>query len=352
MDVLIVTGSSVAYFFQSWRDLRPDPEPPMCIMKTGAAIITLIRLGKFLESRAKGKASEALKALMGLRARTARVFRDGVEVETDIDRVVVGDVVVVRPGEKVPVDGILVDGRSAIDESMITGESMPVNKEPGDEAIGGDAQQGRAVKKSRPLKSGGTVCLPQIVRMVQEAQAGKAPIQKLTDQIGQYFCACCHCDGVVHICRLVMGCAHRLARGHDETPWRCWLSHALVRWAWQRRRRLWWAWPKGAGNGILFKNSETLQRAGQVNIVALDKTGTITRGEPDVTDIVPIPGWNTDEVLRPGRQCRTRIRTSPGPRHCEGWSGERFEPYRAISIPGFQWIWNRRHSGGEKSRYR
>ncbi len=295
MDVLIVLGSSVAYFSSLAVTVGLIASPNV-YFETGAAIITLIRLGKFLETRARGKTSEALKALMGLRAKTARVVRNGAEVEIGIDAVSVGDTVVVRPGEKVPVDGIISDGRSAFDESMITGESMPVSKGPGDEVIGATLNR-EGMIQFEATKVGRNTALARIVQLVQEAQAGKAPIQKLTDEIGRYFVPIviglalftfvgwvwvAHIDwmgamlNAVAVVVIACPCAIGLA-----TP-----TAILV------------GTTKGAGHGILFKNSEALERAGRVSVVLLDKTGTITRGEPEMTDLVAAPHQTMDEVLR------------------------------------------------------
>ena len=185
MDVLIMMGSSVAYFSSLLVTIGVIHSPNV-YFETGAAIITLIRLGKYLETRAKGKTSQALKALMGLQARKASVVRNGVEVEISIEQVAVGDTVLVRPGEKIPVDGIISEGHSAIEESMITGETMTVMKGPGDEVIGATINR-EGLIKFEAVRVGRNTTLSQIVRLVQEAQASKAPIQKLADEIGRYF---------------------------------------------------------------------------------------------------------------------------------------------------------------------
>jgi Cu+-exporting ATPase len=295
MDVLIVLGSSVAYF-SSLGVTAGLIRSPNVYFETGAAIITLIRLGKFLESRAKGKTSEALKALMGLSARTARVMREGVEVEMSVEHVAVGDVVVVRPGEKVPVDGVILEGQSAFDESMITGESMPVNKGPGDEAIGATINR-EGLIKLQAAKVGKNSTLAQIVRLVEQAQAGKAPIQKLTDEIGKYFVpivmavAVLTFAGWLWVARIDWPGAMMNAVAVLVIACPCALGLATP-------TAIMVGMAKGASNGILFKNGESLQAAGRVNIVALDKTGTITRGEPEVIDILPAPRWSADEVLR------------------------------------------------------
>ena len=295
MDVLIALGSSVAYFYSLGVTVGLIPSPHV-YFETGAAIITLIMLGKYLEARAKGQTSQALKALMGLRPKTARVLRQGVETEISIEQVAVGDTVVVRPGEKVPVDGIITEGRSALDESMITGESMPVSKGLGEEVIGATINK-EGLIKFEATKVGKNTTLAQIVRMVQEAQGSKAPIQKLADQISAYFVP------VVIGLALVTFLAWLFIARSD---WTGAMINAVAVLVIACPCALGLATPtaimvgttKSAENGILFKNSETLQRAGRVNVVVLDKTGTITRGEPEVTDIVPAPGISADEVLR------------------------------------------------------
>ncbi|MFN2285229.1 MAG: heavy metal translocating P-type ATPase, partial [Anaerolineae bacterium] len=184
MDVLIALGSSTAYLYSlpivfGWLDGH-------VYLETSAVIITLIRLGKLLEARAKGGASEAIKKLMGLRAKTAQVERDGVEIAVAVDEVLVGDVVLVRPGEKIPVDGVVIEGRSAVDESMLTGESLPVEKGPGDPVIGATLNK-LGLLKFEATKVGKQTALAQIIRLVEEAQGSKAPIQRLADQISAVF---------------------------------------------------------------------------------------------------------------------------------------------------------------------
>jgi len=294
MDVLIMLGSSVAYFSSLLVTVGVINSPNV-YYETGAAIITLIRLGKYLESRAKGRTSEALKALMGLRPKTAIVIRDGDEVSINVEDVLVGDTIIIRPGEKVPVDGIISYGKSAFDESMLTGESMPVSKGPGDEVIGATINL-EGLIKFEATKVGKNTTLAQIVRLVQDAQSSKAPIQKLTDEISKYFVP------------VIVGLAVLTFAG--------WLLVASIGWTGAMINAvavlviacpcaIGLATPtaimvgttKGAGNGILFRNSETLERAGRVNIVVLDKTGTITRGEPEMTDVIPINGHDSSELL-------------------------------------------------------
>ena len=294
MDVLIALGSSVAYFYSVGVTVGLIFSS-MVYFETGAAIITLILLGKFLEARAKGKTSDALKALMGLRARTAHVKRAGLESEMDIEQVAVGDTIVVRPGEKVPVDGIISLGHSTFDESMITGESMPVSKGPGDAVIGATINKEGLIEFDA-TKVGKNTTLAQIVQLVQEAQGSKAPIQKLADRISAYFV-----PAVVAIALLTF--TAWIAFAHAD--WSGALINAVAVLVIACPCALGLATPtaimvgtaKGAQNGILFKNSETLERAGRVSVVVLDKTGTITKGEPAVTDVIAVAGRSEDDVL-------------------------------------------------------
>ncbi|HEX7568520.1 MAG TPA: copper-translocating P-type ATPase, partial [Anaerolineaceae bacterium] len=295
MDVLIALGSSVAYFYSVGVTFGLIPSQDV-YFETGAAIITLIMLGKFLEARAKGKTSEALKALMGLRAKTAHVMRDGIELEIDIEQVAVGDTILVRPGEKVPVDGIISEGHSTLDESMITGESMPTSKGPGDEIIGATINK-EGLIKFEATKVGKNTTLAQIVRMVQEAQGSKAPIQKLADRISAYFVP-------VVIGLALLAFFGWLAIGRVE--WSVAMVNAVAVVVIACPCALGLATPtaimvgttRGAENGILFKNSEALERAGRVRVVVLDKTGTITRGQPAVTDVIAAQGQSADEIIR------------------------------------------------------
>ena len=296
MDVLIAMGSSVAYFYSVAVVLRLVPSEHV-YFETGAAIITLIMLGKFLEARAKGRTSEALKKLMGLRAKTATVIRDGAEIEIKIDQVAVGDTILVRPGDKVPVDGVIVEGRTTLDESMITGESMPVAKGLGDTVIGATINK-EGLVKFEATQVGRNTVLAQIVRMVQEAQGSKAPIQALADKVSAYFVP------------MVIGLATLtflawIVLGHVD--WTRAMINAVAVLVIACPCALGLATPtaimvgtgKGAENGILFKSSESLERAGRVRVVVLDKTGTITRGEPSLTDVIADEGWGkADDLLR------------------------------------------------------
>ena len=301
MDVLVAMGSSVAYIFSIF--IMVGLLPGHVYFETAAVIITLIRLGKYLEASAKGRTSEAIKKLMGLRAKTAHVLREGAELEIKVDDVQVGDMVLVRPGEKIPVDGSVVEGRSAVDESMLTGESLPIEKGPGDSVIGATLNK-LGLLKFEATKVGRETALAQIIRLVEEAQGSKAPIQKLADQISAVFVPA------------VIGAAVLTFLGwyflSPASPAVSQFTRALINMV----AVLVIACPcamglatptavmvgtgKGAEMGILFRNSEALERAGKVSVVALDKTGTVTKGQPAVTDIVTSSSSlvSNDEVLR------------------------------------------------------
>src|SRR5512141_891634 len=290
MDVLIVMGSSAAFFYSlpitfGWL-------PGHVYYETAAVIITLIKLGKFLEARAKGRTSEAIKKMMGLRAKTARVVRAGLETEVPVDDVRVGDVVLVKPGETIPVDGVVVEGRSSIDESMLTGESLPVEKKPGDDVIGATLNK-LGLLKFEATKVGKETALAQIIKLVEDAQGSKAPIQKLADQVSAIFVPI-----VIGIAALTFlgwyffGPPLPINADVDNFTRALIYMVAVLVIACPCAMGL--ATPtavmvgtgKGAEAGILFRNSEALERAGKVSVVVLDKTGTITKGQPSVTDIV------------------------------------------------------------------
>jgi Cu+-exporting ATPase len=290
MDVLIVMGSSAAFFYS--LPITFGLLMGHVYYETAAVIITLIKLGKYLEARAKGRTSEAIKKLMGLRAKTARVIRDGVETEVPADDVRVGDVVVVKPGEKIPVDGVVIEGRSAIDESMLTGESLPVEKKPGDVVIGATLNK-LGMLKFEATKVGKETALAQIVKLVEDAQGSKAPIQKMADQVSAIFVPI-----VIAIASLTFagwyffGPALPINSDIDNFTRALIYMVAVLVIACPCAMGL--ATPtaimvgtgKGAESGILFRTSEALERAGRVTVVVLDKTGTITKGQPAVTDIV------------------------------------------------------------------
>jgi Cu+-exporting ATPase len=289
MDVLIAMGSSAAYFYS--LPVVLGLIPGHTYFETSAVIITLIKLGKYLEARAKGHTSEAIKKLMALRAKSARVIRDGEELEIPADEVIVGDLVSVRPGEKIAVDGVVVEGHSSVDESMLTGESLPVEKGPGDPVIGATLNK-LGIIKFEATKVGKETALAQIVKLVEQAQGSKAPIQKLADQVSAIFV-----PAVITIALLTFLVWYFLVPlpGDSEITL---FTRALINMV----AVLVIACPcamglatptavmvgtgKGAEMGILFKSGEALERAGGTTTVVLDKTGTITRGQPAVTDLV------------------------------------------------------------------
>ncbi len=220
MDVLVVMGSSVAYFYSLGPLL--GLYGTHLYFETAAVIITLIVLGKYLEAKAKGRTSEALKKLMGLRAKTARILRDGVELDIDIDDVRVGDTVIVRPGEKIPVDGVVIDGHSNVDESMITGESLPVEKQSGDKVVGATINK-QGLLKFEATQVGMHTVLAQIVKLVEQAQGSKAPIQKLADQVSAWFVPAVIATAALTFVGHLRGRSNRLVfRKRCYRPWQCW----------------------------------------------------------------------------------------------------------------------------------
>ena len=295
MDVLIAMGSSAAYFYSIpvTVDLMLGSSAlgTHVYYETAAVIITLIKLGKLLEVQAKGKTSAAIKKLMGLRPKTARVVRDHQEIDVPISDVAVGDIVVVRPGEKIPVDGLVIEGRSAVDESMMTGESLPVTKQTGDEVIGGSInKQGRL--KFEAKRVGAETALAQIIRLVEEAQGSRAPIQRLADQVAGVFVP------IVLLIALVtfliwwvvvdLGLTPAMIRMVAVLVIACPCALGLA-----TPTAIMVATGRGAQQGILFKNSQALEQAHSLEVIVLDKTGTLTLGEPSVTDI-----WVKDQKLK------------------------------------------------------
>jgi Cu+-exporting ATPase len=294
MNTLIAVGTSAAYFYSLAAILVPDffraagmvtgGQLPL-YFDTAAAIITLILLGRFLEARARSHTSDAIKKLIGLQPRTARVLRDGGEKDVPIEQVVLGDLLLVRPGERIAVDGIVRDGRSAVDESMVTGESIPVTKEPGEEVIGGTINTSGSFR-FEATRVGRDTVLAQIVRLVQEAQGSKAPIQRLADLVTSYFVPAVL--GIAALTFLVW-----FAFG-PEPAFNLALLNTVAVLIIACPCALGLATPtsimvgtgKGAENGVLFRNAEALERLHNVRAVVLDKTGTLTEGKPRVTDIL------------------------------------------------------------------
>ncbi len=302
MNTLVAVGTSAAYLYSMVAVLFPDlfatvGMKPGLYFDTSAMIIALILLGRFLESRARGHTSEAIKKLIGLNPKTALVIRDGEEREILVEDVQVGDLIVVHPGERVPVDGVVRQGYSSVDESMITGESIPVEKKVGDEVIGASINKTGSFE-FEATRVGKDTTLARIVRLVEEAQGSKAPIQRLADIIASYFVPVVLGVAIItftiwyfvgpapaltfailnFVAVLIIACPCALGLA---TPTAIMVGTG-----------------KGAEHGVLIRSGEALERAHQINTVLLDKTGTLTRGEPAVTDVIAAPSSSQDEVLR------------------------------------------------------
>ena len=294
MDVLVALGTSSAYFFSLANMFTGSQD---LYFETSAVLITLIILGKLLEARAKGQTSAAIKSLMGLQAKTARVVRESQELDIPIEEVVVGDILVVRPGEKVPVDGIIVEGTSTIDESMLTGESLPVDKNVGDSVVGATINKFGAFKFAA-TKVGKDTALAQIVRIVEEAQGSKAPIQRFADVVSGYFV-----PAVVVIAILTFVAWYFI---FDQGNFTRALVNFTAVMVIACPCALGLATPtsimvgtgKGAESGILIKGAEHLENAHRLTTIVLDKTGTITKGEPEATDVIAMAGFSEKEVMQ------------------------------------------------------
>ena len=298
MDVLIAMGTTAAYFYSVYNAFYTPPAADGMMkelyFEAAAVIITLILLGKYLEAVAKGKTSEAIKKLIGLQAKTARVIRSGVEEDILIEEVEIGEIIIVRPGEKVPVDGRIIEGNSSVDESMLTGESLPVEKKVGDFVIGATINK-FGTFRIEATKVGKDTALSQIIRMVEEAQGSKAPVQKIADQVSGVFVPVVVGIALVTFMiwyfaagNLSMGITSAVAVLVIACP--CALGLATP-------TAIMVGTGKGAENGILIKGGEHLETAYKLNTVVLDKTGTITKGQPEVTDVVPLGRYNRDELL-------------------------------------------------------
>jgi Cu+-exporting ATPase len=284
MDVLVALGSSAAYLYSI--PIVLGLLTGHVYFETSAMIITLIVAGKLLEARAKGRTSAAIKQLMGLRARTARVVRDGAEQDIPVEQVRSGDVLIVRPGEKIPVDGVVLDGHSAVDESMITGESLPVDKTPGAEVVGATINK-QGLLTIEAVRVGRETALAQIIKLVEQAQGSKAPIQKIADQVAAVFVPAVIAVAVIVFVIWLVAVGDfttALVRMIAVLVIACPCAMGLA-----TPTAIMVGMGKGAEIGILFKNSEALERAHQLSAVVLDKTGTLTRGEPGLTDIIVSP---------------------------------------------------------------
>ncbi len=301
MHTLIAIGISAAWLYScvavAVPQIFPSRELAEVFYDVTAVVVALVNLGLALELRARGRTSEAIKKLIGLQAKTARVIREGAEVDIPVEEVLVGDSVIVRPGEKIPVDGIVLEGNSAVDESMITGESIPVEKYAGDEVIGATMNQTGSFR-FRATKVGKDTALAQIIRLVQDAQGSKAPIQRVVDQVSHYFVPTVMILAVasavtwfvfgpqpaiiyaliVFVTTLIIACPCALGLATPTS-----LTVGIG---------------KAAEQGILIRSGDALQTAQRLQVVVLDKTGTITKGKPELTNVVAETGFNEEEILR------------------------------------------------------
>ncbi|UOE92745.1 heavy metal translocating P-type ATPase [Alkalihalobacillus sp. LMS39] len=292
MDVLVAMGTSAAYFYSVWLVLQGEI---YLFFETSAIIITLILLGKLLEARAKGKTSEAIRSLIQLQAKKATIIVDGTEQEVDIEAVKIGDILLVKPGEKVPVDGVIASGYSSIDESMVTGESIPVDRTVGDTVIGATINKHGSFTMEA-TRVGKDSTLAQIIKIVEEAQTSKAPIQRLVDKISGYFVPIAVSIAVLSFVLwyfflgatfqealinftavLVIACPCALGLA---TP-----TSIMV------------GTGRGASHGILFKGGEQLETAHKADTILFDKTGTLTKGKPELTNIVTTGTMNENQIL-------------------------------------------------------
>jgi len=295
MDVLIALGSSVAYFYSFFILVLPGLGGHV-YFETSAVIITLIKFGKLLEARTKGKTGGAIKKLIGLQPKTATIISDGTEKEISISLVQLNDIIVIRPGERIPVDGVIVEGTSTVDESMLTGEPIPVDKVKDDKVTGGTVN-GEGLLKFKATRVGKDTALSQIIRLVQEAQGSKAPIQALADKVAAVFV-----PAVIGIALITFGIWWGITGEFVPSMIRmvavlviacpCALGLATP-------TAIMAGTGKGAENGILFKRSEALENAAKLEIIVMDKTGTITMGKPTVVDWIPakMSGLSPDELL-------------------------------------------------------
>ncbi len=311
MDTLISVGSTAAYVLSVVATFFPYIVGSTTFYDTTSLIITLIFLGKYLEARAKGQANEAIQKLMGLQARTAHVIRSGKEVEIPVERVQVGDEVVVRPGEKIPVDGVVLAGTSSVDESMITGESLPVDKSENDVVIGATINQ-RGLLHMRATKVGANTMLASIIRMVEQAQGSKATVQRLADTISSIFVpVVLVIASLTFIAWAIVGNVTTTtmqagSMAATNNPWIVAIIAGVAVLVVACPCALGLATPtaimvgtgKGAEQGILIRGGESLERIQAVRAILLDKTGTITKGKPALTDVVALPGKDVDEMLR------------------------------------------------------
>ena len=297
MDTLIAMGTSTAYFYSTVVTFIPELFPNAAVFfDTATMIMTFILLGKLLDAIAKGRTSEAIRKIMGLQAKVARIIRNSQEMEVPIEEVIVGDIVMVRPGEKIPVDGTIIEGYSGVDEKVITGESIPVEKKVGDQVVGATINK-TGMLKFRATKVGKDTVLAQIINLVEEALTSKAPVQRIADVAAGYFVP------VIIITASLSALAWYFIVG-ESFIFALTVFIAVVVVACPCALGL--ATPtaimvgvgKGAENGILIKSGEALEAAHKLKTVVFDKTGTLTKGEPEVTDIYPNKAFSEEQLLQ------------------------------------------------------
>ncbi|MCL4502663.1 MAG: heavy metal translocating P-type ATPase [Deltaproteobacteria bacterium] len=301
MDTLVALGTSAAYFYSAWVTFFPKTvaaagQAPATYYDTALMIITFILLGRWLEARTRGRASEAIRRLFALAPPSARVRRDDQEMEIPLDQVIVGDLVLVRPGEKIPVDGVVVEGSSAVDESMLTGESLPVAKEPGAEVWGATLNQ-RGFLVFKATRVGEQMVLSQIIRLVEEAQTSKAPIERLVDKVAGIFVpVVMGLAGLTFLLWLSFGPAPAFSRAIISMVAvliiACPCAMGLA-----TPTAVMVGAGRGAELGILLRGGEPLERAYRLTTVVFDKTGTLTRGTPQLTDLHAWEGRSADQIL-------------------------------------------------------
>ena len=293
MDVLVALGTSVAYLYSAWVVITNSHNH--MFFDVSAAVLVFITMGKYFEETSKGAASSAIRALLGLSARTATVLRNGAEAEVPVEELKLGDIFVVRPGQRIPVDGIVREGHSTVDESMLTGESIPVERKPGDHVVGGSINQ-NGVMHAEATAVGDETVLRRMARMVEDAQGSKAPIQKLVDEVAAVFVP------VVIALALVTFVAWGLIGG----DWQDGMVAAVAVLVIACPCALGLATPTaimvgtglGAERGILIRNAEVLERTRNLDVIVLDKTGTVTEGRPQVLEIEPLGDMQAAELLR------------------------------------------------------
>ena len=300
MDTLVALGTGTAYVYSVaisffiWQG-KSGYGPHNLYYEVTALLIAFILLGRYLESVAKGRTSEAIKKLIGLQAKTALVLHGTKEVEVPIEEVRVGDSIVVKPGQKIPVDGVITKGASSVDESMITGESIPVEKKEGDQVIGATINKvGSFV--FRATKVGSETAIAQIIKLVEEAQGSKAPIQQLADKISAYFVPTVLAIGIASFVGWVsfgMGIAFAIKTFVAVLIIACPCALGLA-----TPTAIMVGTGKGAEHGILIKSAEALQYSREINVILFDKTGTLTKGKPEVTDVIPTVQFKAEEVIQ------------------------------------------------------